>query len=69
MRFSIVYKETDTYRATFTANSREEARELISNAVNELGNLSELPDFDSVGIDYEMTYNPDLDLTELDSRQ
>lgn len=65
MRFEIIYKETDTYRATFTADSKEQAEEMIRQAVQELGNLSELPDFDSVGIDYEMTYNPDLDLREV----
>lgn len=58
MKFRLVYKETDTYRATFTANSREEAQALIKQAVSEQGNLSDLPDFDSVGIDYVMTYEP-----------
>lgn len=53
MKYRFTYSQTDTYSATFTANSLEEAKALLDQAIADNGNIGDLPDFDSVGVGFD----------------
>lgn len=53
------YSETDTYKAYFEAENREQAESMLKNVFEGDGSLSDLPNFGATGKDYDAEYSPE----------
>jgi SepF-like predicted cell division protein (DUF552 family) len=63
--YQIWYDETNTYKAWFTADSEEQAKELIDEVENGNVDITELPNFENNGKNYELRID---ELTEIEEK-
>lgn len=57
MKFEFWFEEASTLKATFTADTIEQAREMLKTAIK-INGVSDLPDYNSIEKNYEANYEP-----------